>query len=363
MNWQTKEEKNIRRYLLAGALPAEKEQLEERLLGDDDFAERLLLIEDELIDDYARGALPEPEQRLFERNFALTPQRRQKLLIAQELVRYAAENRWEARSETITTPVAETNTAQADDRPARARQVEESRPAWWRPLLRPAWGIPAVATLVLSAGLIAWQPWRQESEVATAMSVLQRAYRDQRPLEARITELDYARFPKLLGAAPDKSDKPDYVTLERAESLLQEELQQRPSVAAQHALGRLYLAQRRFDKAQQLFNDALRADPNNARLHSDLGATLLVKWEQTDSQAAESEELKRQSLAHLSKALELDGSLLEARFNRALLYQSADEQELARKEWEQYLELDRAPNSPWAKEAKTNLTSLSDPQK
>jgi tetratricopeptide (TPR) repeat protein len=174
-------------------------------------------------------------------------------------------------------------------------------------------------------------------------------------LETRITGFSHAPFTKLLGG---EQNKLDYVALDRAERILLDNMTERPGASAQHALGRLYLAKKEFDKAQMLFNAALRVDPNNAQLHSDLGATLFEKWdrERSTSEVTESEETKRQSLEHLTEALRLEGSLSEARFNLALLYQSANQTRLAREEWGKYLALD--PNSAWAKEAQDNLERL-----
>ena len=52
-----KNEKSIRSYLL-GTLPqVQGEELEQRLLTDDDLAEEMSVVEEELIEDYARNSL------------------------------------------------------------------------------------------------------------------------------------------------------------------------------------------------------------------------------------------------------------------------------------------------------------------
>jgi tetratricopeptide (TPR) repeat protein len=342
MDWKPEEEDLIRRYLLDGASDEERRQVEARLLEDDDYGERLLLIEDELIDDCARGALPDGERELFERNFLLTPRRRQDLIVAQEIMDHAAA------AEGINN--ASRQASMSEPKPERARQEF----GWRRRLFEPAWKVAAYALLILGLGLVWWLR-SGEPEVEKGMAALNQAYAAQRPLEARITGFGHAPFPKLLGA---EQNKPDYVALDRAERILLDDMTERPGASAQHALGRLYLAKKEFDKAQTLFNAALQADPNNAQLHSDLGATLFEKWdrERSTGGAKESEETKRQSLEHLTEALRLDGSLSEARFNLALLYQSDNQTRLAREEWRKYVELD--PNSPWAKEALDNLERL-----
>jgi Tfp pilus assembly protein PilF len=173
-------------------------------------------------------------------------------------------------------------------------------------------------------------------------------------LESRITGFSHAPFVKQLGG---DQYKPDYAALDRAERILLDAMTRRLSASAQHALGRLYLAKMEFDRAQKLFNAALQAEPDNAQLHSDLGATLFEKWARERSAVgAESEETKRQSLEHLARALMLNSKLPEAHFNLALLYQSENQTQMARQEWRNYLELDH--DSTWAKEARGNLISL-----
>lgn len=75
----------IRRYLLGEAPQEEGERLEKRLLSDADFFELLNLVEDELIDAYARGVLPDRERERFNEHFLSTPERRLKLEILQSL--------------------------------------------------------------------------------------------------------------------------------------------------------------------------------------------------------------------------------------------------------------------------------------
>src|SRR5215470_128925 len=84
------EEDQIRRYLMGVATPDEVEQVETDLLRGDENVERLLLIEDELITDYALGALQQRERELLENNFFSTPERREKLMIAHEIVKHAS---------------------------------------------------------------------------------------------------------------------------------------------------------------------------------------------------------------------------------------------------------------------------------
>src|SRR6266511_4121745 len=69
------QEDQIRRYLLGAATPDEVEQVETDLLRGEENVELVLLIEDELITDYALGALEQRERELLEENFFSTPER------------------------------------------------------------------------------------------------------------------------------------------------------------------------------------------------------------------------------------------------------------------------------------------------
>ena len=80
-------------------------------------------------------------------------------------------------------------------------------------------------------------------------------------------------------AATTRGDeaKVDRVARNRAERILLDEVSEHPSAASHHALGRLYLAEHKFDDAIAEFEEALKTDPNNGQLHSDYGAALLEK--------------------------------------------------------------------------------------
>src|SRR5262249_12425802 len=156
--------------------------------------------------------------------------------------------------------------------------------------------------------------------IERGMLALTEAYQLQRPGDARISGLNYAPPPSTRGASADKFDA---LARDRAESILQEAVHERGGPDALHALGRVYLAKREYDKAIQQFEAALASTPNDARLHSDLGAAFMERG--NNSPAGESDGAKladyARALEQFNRALELDPSLLEALFNRALLHE------------------------------------------
>lgn len=81
----------IRRYLLGDLNDKDREQVEMRLITDRDYKEEVLIVEEELLDDYVSDALVQRERDLFHNHYLSTPLQRQKLRIAQALDKYAAQ--------------------------------------------------------------------------------------------------------------------------------------------------------------------------------------------------------------------------------------------------------------------------------
>src|SRR5262249_37098512 len=157
------------------------------------------------------------------------------------------------------------------------------------------------------------------------------------------------------GKEPEPADRR---SLTRAEGLLAGAALNRPSPAANQALGRLYLVQHDYDAAIAQFESALKADPANAPLQSDLGAALLEKGKLNleSDQSGRSRELLASALGPLNRAIELDPSMQIARFNRALCRQYLELFDLAEEDWNAYLGNDNS--SPWANEAREKLDEL-----
>jgi hypothetical protein len=84
------EQETIRRYLLGQTPPEDSSRLEERLLTDGEFYQELLIVEDELIDQYLSGELSEPDRKSFAPHFLLLPERQQKLRFARSLKKYVS---------------------------------------------------------------------------------------------------------------------------------------------------------------------------------------------------------------------------------------------------------------------------------
>jgi CHAT domain-containing protein len=335
------QESRTRQYLLGELDGEEREQFEQQLLTQDEAVEQLNAIEDELVDDYLAGILKGDELAMFERHFLSSEDRTRKVRFAKAFRKYAADH----RTATISpqSPVA----------PSRN---------WWQFLTSsPLTGV-AIAVVIIVVAVAAWRVFFYKSDVDNGLVALNSAYKQQRPVEARITNLDYAPFVTLRGGDSARVDSRE---LERSERYLLDAVRDHPDALSHQALGKFYLTKRDFDKAISEFEEALKANPNNAQIYADLGAALLEKAkldlsanrgnENTPEMGKGLEELAR-SLENLNKALEINPNLLEALFNRGLCYQYMKLPRQAAADWRKYLEKDST--SSWADEARRNLKAL-----
>ena len=78
----------VRAYLLGTLESALKTELEERILNAPEVYEELLMVEEELIDQYVAGGLSELEREQFETHFLITAERQNNLRFGQLLKRY-----------------------------------------------------------------------------------------------------------------------------------------------------------------------------------------------------------------------------------------------------------------------------------
>jgi len=348
----------IRKYLLGELNEDELQQVEQSLLTDSRFYERVIVAEDDLVDDYVEGHLSVDEQKKFKESFLDNEEGRQEVQLSRALNRYISTQGRQAEARSRSTRL------HASSAEAGGRGIERTRR--FRPpgrdliMAAPSYvRLIALALVVIAIAASVWM-FTRLSDLRKGAAALQAAYQRQRPLEARISRFEYAEW---LGTRGAKPDAVDYVALKRAEILLFGEAVDHPSPATRHGLARLFLAEQEFGKAIDQLAQALKDDPENARLHSDLGVASLEQGKvelQKDAPAKAIEELSN-SLKHLNKAIELDGSLLEAIFNRALCYEYLRQPEAAEAAWKDYLRKD--PHSKWAEEARNHLGKIEERRK
>jgi tetratricopeptide (TPR) repeat protein len=326
---------SIRKYLL-GILDdtVKMRQIEEKILLDESYAERLAIAEDELIEEYLDGTLTEAEREQFVRFFLVTSENKRKLRLVENLRKYAA------KSDT-----------QAIKKPLK----EKSRFFDWQSLYAssmPALRFAVVALVLCSIVFAVWRLGFYESGADRGLAELRKVYSNGRPFESRVSNFDYAPFSTTRGSDNQAAESR---LRDSAALKLLDAAQSEPGTKSFHALGNYYLTEKQFEKAISQFDAALDLDPNNAQLHNDYGVALLEKAKQismTEQPGKRLENLAR-AFEHFNKAIELNSSLHEALFNRAIALQQMNSSEQARRAWLDYLEKDSS--SPWAEEARKNL--------
>jgi tetratricopeptide (TPR) repeat protein len=107
-------------------------------------------------------------------------------------------------------------------------------------------------------------------------------------------------------------------------------------------------------RAIDILEAASKANPNDAKILSDLSAAYLTQASLTNNT-----ENAARALAMANRALEIDRLMPEAMFNRALALQTIGQVDDARTAWQAYLTID--DRSGWADEARARLRILSNP--
>src|ERR1051326_3608634 len=293
------DEVTIRKYLLGQLSAEDREEFERRYFSDEQLFEELQAAEDELIDDFLSDNLSQTDVDMFHKNFLVGRKRAQQLRVGKAWRNYAV--------------------AHAGEKPPKRASN------WWQLFLQ--YGARAGAAAGLAALAVIGALQFIPSEVSKGLYALNAAYKQERPLQSRITDLDYAPYDSSTrGAAPRNVDQSE---LTDAELTLTRVVKKKPTPDAHHAYGKVFLAKKEFDKAIEQFEEALQGDPKNAQIYADLGAALFEKGKleielaKTDSaESGKGVESFGRSLENLNRALQLDQNRLEALYNRALLYEA-----------------------------------------
>lgn len=332
---KTDEKTEIRNYLLGNfRFEEERDAVEDRLMADETYFDRLLLEEEELIQDYADGDLTSAERRDFEKNFLISDERRQKVNFSRALRRHLGEQK---NKKEIVEP---------------SRKNKKRGLSFFNFFSAP---LPlAIASLVIItlSSLIIWNFCFRASNVESAMLSLDKAYRAERPLESRVTRFNYAPFVEVRGEREKKFD----ARARRRAELLSLEADEHPTAANLQLAARLYLVKEDFDRALAELEKARAMDAQNAEILSDTGTAYLEKSKRATGADGKSLELAAKALDYFDRAIAADPNLPEARFNRAISLQVLHSPTEARAAWQDYLNLDK--NSPWAEEARQNLKLL-----
>lgn len=341
------EQTAVRQYLLKQLSEADQQAFELRLLTDDALSEELEIVEDELIDEYLANELSEAERVSFEETFLAHPERRRKLKGGRALNRYLG--------------------TRSPPKPAPRRfeflknWIGSFVPGGHGDIAISPIGAMAALLIVATTGFVIWRIVTTPSDLDKGLLALNEAYRQQRPIEARVSAVGHAPF-----IAPRNNEPPPVNTFERdnAQRFLSDALKDDADADSYHALGKFYLLERDIGEAIEYLEQARKFDPKNAQILADLGAAYLEKAKQeldtsrdpSGQAGGKALEHLGRSLEYLKQALERDPNLLEALFNRALVHEYQDLSNQAEADWRAYLEKD--PTSPWAAEARERLKSV-----
>lgn len=223
------------------------------------------------------------------------------------------------------------------------------RRGFWRKIYTYKLLLWSACLLILAVTLLGSKyAFFSQTDVDRGLQALTDAYKRQRPFEARLTLFAYA---PLLNSRGNEANSLDQATRNRAGLLLLEGDNANQTAKSRHALGLYYLTERQFDQAIELFEAALKLEPNDSLIHSDLGAGYLQRVVSKSDKPSISDLAK--SLEHLNRAIEIDDSISAAYFNKALCLQRMNVPSLVKQSWEDYLKRDL--NSGWSKEAEKNL--------
>jgi hypothetical protein len=152
------ERETVRRYLLGQAPLEDSSRVEERLLTDSEFYRELLIVEDELIDQYLSGELSAPERESFEPHFLLPPERQQKLRFARSLKRYVSSVGAAQPNESVATNESSEYAAEVAEHPPKKRPFFS-----FLPFGNPIVSYALAATILLMVGGASWivfKNWR-----------------------------------------------------------------------------------------------------------------------------------------------------------------------------------------------------------
>ena len=324
MTNDTQNDREIRQYLLGHlADEAAVERLDERLFGDDEFAEYVAVVEDDLIDDFVRGDLSATDSSALRDRAKSNEMLRQKIAVCSAL--------HERASATKLSPEV--------SRPS----IFDSITSFFKqPIVAGAF---AFGVILIVASVVFWR-----SPNADELADLKSIYKNERPTQARISDFEYAPLVTRRGSAEER----EAARLRRIELSLLEQTESHPSAVAFHNLGQFYLTQQRFADATKALERALTFDGRNVAILNDLGAVYFER-SRTEAQAERFRSLTM-ALDKFAFAVEISPDDRIAAFNKAQCLQELGVSNEAGIAWQRYLELDST--SGWADEARKAIERL-----
>ena len=210
-----------------------------------------------------------------------------------------------------------------------------------------SWLARAAAVIVaVGAGWMGWNQWM----AAGPAHLLASAYTDQRPFDYRIPGADYAAArPQRRGGGP-AAPLPQALLDARAKIAYQ--LEKDPaSVKWLDLSARAEMLELDADAAIAALERSLRQKPGDAAALADLGMAYALRGD-AQNRAAD----YQRAVDYLGRAIEARPDFVEAVFNRALVYERMSLYDDAARQWQRYLDLDKA--GAWHDEARRRRDEL-----
>lgn len=88
-NLQNGDERLLQKYLLGDLSVEEQDEIEDLYFDNDEYLDKLLVLENELIDNYLTGTLSNSEKQQFERNYLTTPEKKDRVRLVRHLYEQA----------------------------------------------------------------------------------------------------------------------------------------------------------------------------------------------------------------------------------------------------------------------------------
>src|SRR5688572_3733612 len=169
MAFSSNDDIHIREYLLGRLADKDRDDFEERLFTEEELLDRLHAAEEDLIDDFLCGNLNHDDVERFQHHFLIGAKRNREFRIGKAWKNYAAEH--------------------AQEKPPKPAPVSN----WFQKIFSsPALKTATAAAVVILAAVGVWRI--MPSDVDKGLQALNAAYKQERPLESRISLLNYAPY-------------------------------------------------------------------------------------------------------------------------------------------------------------------------
>jgi hypothetical protein len=174
----------LTQYLLGSLTEEETERLDELSVADDEIAARLQVIENEMVDAYARGELSGETLERFESFYPASPKRREKVSFARSFLDFAGKTGTAPATDAkqVRVPGTRRSSGESSERVSRFRFFVVPR-------LALQWGFAAAALLLLLVGgYLMFENLRLRNQMAQTQAERKELEQSERDLQRQLAE-------------------------------------------------------------------------------------------------------------------------------------------------------------------------------